>query len=92
LCKAPARAHAWHSGRRPLRNAQGIQSIHLPPRPVCATNAITPLHIPRQQDCLAQQTLLGLRPADELAPPLGAHLERGEVLLRRLSTRKGGCL
>jgi hypothetical protein len=43
----------------------------------------------RQQGCLAEQTLRGLRPADELAAPLGTHLGRGEVLLGRLPSRQG---
>ena len=45
--------------------------------------------IPRQQGRPAQQALRGLRPADDLAPPLGPHLGRGEVLLRRLPARQG---
>lgn len=45
--------------------------------------------IPRQQGRPAQQAMRGLRPADDLAPPLGAHLGRGEVLLRRLPARQG---
>ena len=37
--------------------------------------------IPRQQGFVAQQALRGLRPAHDLAAPLGLHLGRGEVLL-----------
>lgn len=39
-----------------------------------AANDIVHPRIPRQQGRLAQQALRGLRPADELAPSLGAHL------------------
>ncbi|WP_409072482.1 hypothetical protein [Methylibium sp. T29-B] len=39
-----------------------------------AANDIVHPRIPRQQGRPAQQALRGLRPADELAPSLGAHL------------------
>lgn len=43
----------------------------------------------RQQGCIAEQALRGLRAGDELAAPMGEELGRREVLLRRLPTQQG---
>jgi hypothetical protein len=44
----------------------------------------------RQQGCVAEQALRGLRPGDALASALGEDLGRREVLLRRLPTQHDG--
>jgi len=60
------------------------------PANVCPDDhASHPSSLPRQQGRPAQQALPDVLPAHELAPPMGAHMERGQVLLRRLQARAG---
>jgi len=56
-----------------------------PPAPAYSLHA--PIQTPqRQQICAAEQTLRGVRAADDLAQSLGAQLGEREVLLYRLPT------
>jgi hypothetical protein len=58
------------------------------PFPFLVIDDFQSIRLPRQQIRPAGQTLRRLRPAHELAPPLGALLGGGEVLLRRLPPRR----